>query len=54
VIERDVGRTTVPSATDVACFFDPLTGRQRRIERWSNARYQGSQGGRILAGADGG
>ena len=42
------------AAGDVACFFDPLTGRQRRIEHWSNARYQGSQVGRILAGADGG
>ena len=41
------------AAGDVACFFDPLTGRQRRIEHWSNARYQGSQVGRILAGADG-
>jgi NTE family protein len=42
------------AAGDVACFFDPLTGRQRRIEHWSNARYQGSQVGRILASADGG
>jgi NADPH-dependent 2,4-dienoyl-CoA reductase/sulfur reductase-like enzyme len=42
------------AAGDVACFFDPLTGRQRRIEHWSNAAYQGSQVGRILAGADGG
>jgi NADPH-dependent 2,4-dienoyl-CoA reductase/sulfur reductase-like enzyme len=42
------------AAGDVACFFDPLAGRQRRIEHWSNAAYQGSQVGRILAGADGG
>ena len=42
------------AAGDVACFFDPRTGRRRRIEHWSNARYQGSQVGRILAGADGG
>jgi len=42
------------AAGDVACFFDPLSGRRRRIEHWSNARYQGNQVGRILAGADGG
>jgi 3-phenylpropionate/trans-cinnamate dioxygenase ferredoxin reductase component len=35
-------------------FFDPLYGRRRRIEHWSNANYQGSEVGRILAGADGG
>ena len=38
--------TNVPdiyAAGDVACFFDPLTGRRRRIEHWSNARYQGNQ-----------
>jgi 3-phenylpropionate/trans-cinnamate dioxygenase ferredoxin reductase component len=39
---------------DVANFFDPLFGRRRRIEHWSNASYQGSEVGRILAGADGG
>jgi 3-phenylpropionate/trans-cinnamate dioxygenase ferredoxin reductase component len=38
---------------DVANFFDPLYGRQRRIEHWSNASYQGGEVGRILAGADG-
>jgi NADPH-dependent 2,4-dienoyl-CoA reductase/sulfur reductase-like enzyme len=49
--------TNVPdiyAAGDVACFFDPLSGRQRRIEHWSNASYQGSEVGRILAGAAGG
>jgi 3-phenylpropionate/trans-cinnamate dioxygenase ferredoxin reductase component len=39
---------------DVANFFDPLFGRRRRIDHWSNASYQGSEVGRILAGADGG
>jgi NTE family protein len=39
---------------DVARFHDPLFGRRRRIEHWSNADYQGSQVGKILAGADGG
>jgi NADPH-dependent 2,4-dienoyl-CoA reductase/sulfur reductase-like enzyme len=49
--------TTAPgvyAAGDVANFFDPLYGRRRRIEHWSNASYQGSEVGRILAGADGG
>ncbi len=44
----------VYAAGDVASFFDPLFGRRRRIEHWSNANYQGGQVGRILAGADGG
>jgi 3-phenylpropionate/trans-cinnamate dioxygenase ferredoxin reductase subunit len=37
---------------DVASFVDPLFGRRRRIEHWSNADYQGRALGRILAGAD--
>jgi 3-phenylpropionate/trans-cinnamate dioxygenase ferredoxin reductase subunit len=44
----------VYAAGDVANFFDPLYGRQRRIEHWSNASYQGTEVGRILAVADGG
>jgi NADPH-dependent 2,4-dienoyl-CoA reductase/sulfur reductase-like enzyme len=50
-------QTNVPgvyAAGDVARFFDPLFGRRRRIEHWSNAHYQGREVGRILAGADGG
>jgi 3-phenylpropionate/trans-cinnamate dioxygenase ferredoxin reductase component len=39
---------------DVASFYDPLYGRQRRIEHWSNANYQGSEAGKILAGTGGG
>ena len=35
---------------DVANFFDPLYGRQRRIEHWSNANYHGTQLGKLLAG----
>jgi NAD(P)H-nitrite reductase large subunit len=38
---------------DVANFVDPLFGR-RRIEHWSNANYQGTEVGKILAGRDGG
>jgi NADPH-dependent 2,4-dienoyl-CoA reductase/sulfur reductase-like enzyme len=37
---------------DVAHFFDPLYGRRRRIEHWSNADYQGRRVGKILAGID--
>ena len=39
---------------DVANFFDPLYGRRRRIEHWSNANYQGAEVGRVLAGEVGG
>ena len=44
----------VYAAGDVANFFDPLYGRQRRIEHWSNANYQGLEVGRIMAGTGGG
>lgn len=50
-------QTTVPgvyAAGDVARFFDPVFGRRRRIEHWSNANYQGGQVGKVLAGDDGG
>lgn len=50
-------RTNVPNvyaAGDVARFHDPLFGRSRRIEHWSNANYQGIEVGKVLAGADGG
>jgi 3-phenylpropionate/trans-cinnamate dioxygenase ferredoxin reductase component len=40
------------SAGDVAAFWDPLFGRRRRIEHWSNANYQGKQLGAALAGQD--
>jgi NTE family protein len=40
----------VYAAGDVANFYDPLFGRQRRIEHWSNANYQGTEVGKILAG----
>jgi NADPH-dependent 2,4-dienoyl-CoA reductase/sulfur reductase-like enzyme len=42
------------AAGDVANFFDPLYGRQRRIEHWSNANYQGTEVGKILAGTGAG
>ena len=40
----------VYAAGDVANFFDPLFGRRRRIEHWSNASYQGTEVGKLLAG----
>ena len=36
----------VYAAGDVANFYDPLYGRQRRIEHWSNANYQGPRSAR--------
>jgi 3-phenylpropionate/trans-cinnamate dioxygenase ferredoxin reductase component len=44
----------VHAVGDVANFFDPLYARQRRIEHWSNANYQGAEVGKILAGVEGG
>jgi NADPH-dependent 2,4-dienoyl-CoA reductase/sulfur reductase-like enzyme len=44
----------VYAAGDVANFFDPLFGRQRRIEHWSNADYQGTEVGNVLADAGNG
>ena len=49
-------QTNVPdvyAVGDVARFWDPLYGRRRRIEHWSNANYQGSQVGKMLAGGAG-
>ena len=45
--------TNIPdvyAAGDVANFFDPLFDRRRRIEHWSNANYQGTEVGKVLAG----
>jgi 3-phenylpropionate/trans-cinnamate dioxygenase ferredoxin reductase component len=36
---------------DVARFPDPVTGRSRRIEHWSNAHAHGLHAGRVLAGS---
>jgi 3-phenylpropionate/trans-cinnamate dioxygenase ferredoxin reductase subunit len=44
----------VYAAGDVARFHDPIFGRRRRIEHWSNANYQGAEVGKVLAGAHGG
>ena len=45
--------TNVPdvyAAGDVARFYDSLFGKRRRIEHWSNANYQGTEVGKVLAG----
>jgi NADPH-dependent 2,4-dienoyl-CoA reductase/sulfur reductase-like enzyme len=57
IVVNERFETTAPgvyAAGDAANFFDPLFGRRRRIEHWSNANYQGAAVGRILAGAGGG
>jgi 3-phenylpropionate/trans-cinnamate dioxygenase ferredoxin reductase subunit len=43
-------RPGVYAVGDVAEFFDPVFGRSRRIEHWSNAAYHGTTLGKILAG----
>ena len=56
IIVNEAFQTSVPgvyAAGDVARFFDPIFGRTRRIEHWSNANYQGSQVGKVLAGSEG-
>ena len=48
----ETSKPGVYAVGDVAEFFDPLFGRHRRIEHWSNAAYHGTTLGRILAGED--
>jgi NADPH-dependent 2,4-dienoyl-CoA reductase/sulfur reductase-like enzyme len=57
IVVNERFETNVPhvyAAGDVANFFDPLFARRRRIEHWSNANYQGTEVGKVLAGGDGG
>jgi NADPH-dependent 2,4-dienoyl-CoA reductase/sulfur reductase-like enzyme len=57
VVVNERFETTAPdvyAAGDVANFFDPLYRRQRRIEHWSNANYQGTEVGKVLTGQNGG
>jgi len=46
----ETARPGVYAIGDVAEFFDPVFGRHRRIEHWSNAAYHGTTLGKILAG----
>jgi NADPH-dependent 2,4-dienoyl-CoA reductase/sulfur reductase-like enzyme len=48
----ETGAPGVYAVGDVARFYDPLFERQRRIEHWSNANYQGTRVGERLAGED--
>ena len=50
----ETGAPDVYAAGDAANFYDPLYHRRRRIEHWSNADYQGTEVGKILAGRKGG
>jgi NADPH-dependent 2,4-dienoyl-CoA reductase/sulfur reductase-like enzyme len=55
IVVNERFRTGVPgvwAAGDAARFHDPVFGRSRRIEHWSNANYQGTQVGKALAGED--
>ncbi|HEY2327668.1 MAG TPA: FAD-dependent oxidoreductase [Gaiellaceae bacterium] len=45
-------RKGVYAIGDVAEFYDPVFGKHRRIEHWSNSAYHGTTLGRILAGED--
>ena len=57
IVVNERFETNVPdvyAVGDVANFFDPLFQRRRRIEHWSNANYQGTEVGKVLAGAGGG
>ena len=48
----ETSKPGVYAVGDVAEFFDPVFGRHRRIEHWSNAAYHGTTLGKILAGED--
>ena len=50
----ETGAPGVYAAGDAANFYDPLYRRRRRIEHWSNANYQGTEVGKILAGREAG
>lgn len=57
IVVNERFQTNVPdvyAAGDVARFYDPLFKKRRRIEHWSNANYQGTEVGKVLAGAEGG
>jgi NTE family protein len=50
----ETGAEGIWAAGDVARFYDPIFGRRRRIEHWSNANYAGTEVGRLMAGGEGG
>ena len=57
VVVNERFETSLPgihAVGDVARFYDPVFGRSRRIEHWSNANYQGTELGKLLATGEGG
>jgi 3-phenylpropionate/trans-cinnamate dioxygenase ferredoxin reductase component len=55
VIVSERYESSVPgifAAGDIANYPDPIAGRRRRIEHWSNANTSGSRLGTFLAGGD--
>jgi NTE family protein len=55
VIVDERFETSVPgvfAVGDIANYPDPIAGRRRRIEHWSNANTTGTRLGTLLAGAD--
>ena len=49
-VRFETSRPGVYAVGDVARFHDPIFQRPRRIEHWSNANYQGTELGKVLAG----
>jgi 3-phenylpropionate/trans-cinnamate dioxygenase ferredoxin reductase subunit len=49
-VRFETSRAGVYAVGDVARFHDPVFLRRRRIEHWSNANYQGTELGKLLAG----
>jgi len=50
----ETGVENVWAVGDVARFYDPIFGKHRRIEHWSNANYVGVEVGKLIAGREGG
>jgi NADPH-dependent 2,4-dienoyl-CoA reductase/sulfur reductase-like enzyme len=48
----ETGADDVWAVADVARFYDPVFRKHRRIEHWSNANFQGTQVGEVMAGGD--
>ena len=50
----ETGVENVWAVGDVARYYDPIFGKHRRIEHWSNANYAGAEVGKLIAGGEGG
>jgi NADPH-dependent 2,4-dienoyl-CoA reductase/sulfur reductase-like enzyme len=49
----ETGPEGVWAVGDLARFYDPVFGKHRRIEHWSQANYTGTLVGKLMAGEDG-